>query len=159
MAFLPSATDLGSLNENVSFSHAISYTDDVLLTPLPVRITQIDVNPSTIVTVSDTVATTFTSVASISGYYFDSFSNTITYRIKDNKFVTVTKFSQIDRSKLDQIISYKASLSTSKTFSYKAEAINPTTLAVVATQIYTKTALNNYNTGKDSLTTYVGYTL
>jgi len=156
MAFTPVATDLGSVYENTNFSHAISYIDDILLTPLPVRITKIETNPSTIVTTSDTIATSFTSVASISGYYFDSFSNTITYRTIDNQFIVVSKFSQIDLSKIYGIISYKASLTTSKVFTYKAEAIDPTTLSVVATQIYTKTALNDYNSGKNSLITYLG---
>jgi len=163
MAFTPVATDLGSVYENTNFSHAISYIDDILLTPLPVRITKMETNPNTIITVSDNIPTTtttsftFTSVASVSGYYFDSFSNTITYRTIDDNFVVVSKFSQIDLSKIYGIISYKASLATSKVFTYKAEAIDPTTLSVVATQIYTKTALNNYSTGASSLLTYLGY--
>ena len=147
MAWTPSSTDLGSVNEAVSISHTITYTDDDTMTSYPVTITAVETNPNTIVISGDT----------ISGYYQDSFNNTITYRTSEGTFPVVSKFNQIDINKLDEMISYKASTASSKVFTYTARAIDGTT--VVATQIYSKTVTNDWTSGKNSLQTYVGYTL
>jgi len=149
MAWLPASTDLGSVNEIVSFSHTITYEEEDPLTmtmvSYPVTITANQVNPNTISVTG----------ASISGYYFESFDNTITYRTPEGSFPVVTKFNQIDVDRLYEMISYKASTASSKTFTYTATAKNGDT--VVATQTYSKTVTNDWTSGKNSLQEYVGY--
>lgn len=147
MAFNPTSTDLGSLNENVSFSHTITYIDDITAVSYPVTITAMETNPNTIIISGNT----------ISGYYQDSFNNTITYRTPEGTFPVVTKFNQIDLNNLDEIISYKASTVLSKTFTYTATAKDGST--PVATQTYTKIVTNDWTEGKNNLQTFVGYTL
>lgn len=146
MAWVPSSTNLGSVNENVNISHTVTYTDDMTMTSYPVTITADQVNPNTILISGNT----------ISGYYIDSFDNTITYRTPEGTFPVVSKFSQIELNKLYQMISYKASVSTSRTFTYTARAMDGTT--IVATQTYTKTITNDWTSGKNSLQYYVGLT-
>jgi hypothetical protein len=146
MAWTPSETDLGSVDENVNISHSFTYVDDLDMTEYPVTITAVETNPATIVI----------SGNSITGYYTDSFDNTITYRTQDGQFPVVTKFNQIDLDKLYQMISYKASTVISKTFTYTATAKDGDT--VVATETYTKTVTNNWTEGKNNLQTFVGYT-
>jgi hypothetical protein len=146
MAWTPSETDLGSVNENVNVSHTFTYFDDLDMTEYPVTITAVETNPATIVI----------SGNSITGYYTDSFDNTITYRTQDGQFPVVTKFNQIDLDKLYQMISYKASTVLSKTFTYTATAKDGDT--VVATETYTKTVTNDWTEGKNNLQTFVGYT-
>jgi hypothetical protein len=141
----PESTDLGSVNENVSFSHTVSYTDELTMTSYPVTITANEVNPNTISISGDT----------ISGYYFDSFDNTITYRTPEGSFPVVTKFNQIDIDKLYEMISYKASVVSSKTFTYTATAKDGDD--IIETQVYSKTVTNDWTSGKNSLQEYVGY--
>jgi hypothetical protein len=129
MAWTPSSTDLGSVNENVSISHTVTYIDDATMTSYPVTIAATETNPTTI---------------SISG-------------TPEGTFPVVTKFNQIDLNKLEEMISYKASVSTSRVFTYTATAKDGAT--TVATQSYTKTVTNDWTSGKTSLQTYVGYTL
>jgi hypothetical protein len=141
----PESTDLGSVNEIVSFSHTVSYTDELTMTSYPVTITANEVNPNTISISGDT----------ISGYYFDSFDNTITYRTPEGSFPVVTKFNQIDIDKLYEMVSYKASVVSSKTFTYTANAKDGDD--IIATQVYSKTVTNDWTSGKNSLQEYVGY--
>jgi hypothetical protein len=149
MAWLPESTDLGSVNEIVSFSHTITYEEEdpetMTMVSYPVTITVNQVNPNTI----------SVSGGTLSGYYFDSFDNTITYRTPEGSFPVVTKFNQIDLSRLDEMISYKASTVLSKTFTYTATAKDGDT--IVATQTYSKTVTNDWTSGKNSLQEYVGY--
>jgi hypothetical protein len=150
MPWNPVSTDLGSVNENVTFSHTITYEEEDPLTmtmvSYPVTVTANEVNPSTISIVG----------AAISGYYFDSFDNVITYRTAEGTFPVVTKFNQIQLDNLYEMISYKASTSRTKTFTYTATARNDLN-AVVATQVYSKTVTNDWTSGKNSLQEYVGY--
>ena len=145
----PVSSDLGSVNENVQFSHTVSYEAEDPLTmtmvSYPVTITANEANPSSISISGDT----------ISGFYFDSFDNLITYRTPEGTFPVVTKFNQIDITKLYEMISYKASTSQSRTFTYTATALNGS--EIVATQVYTKTVTNDWTSGKNSLQEYVGY--
>lgn len=145
----PVSSDLGSVNENVQFSHTVSYEAEDPLTmtmvSYPVTIIANEANPSSISISGDT----------ISGFYFDSFDNTITYRTPEGTFPVVTKFNQIDITKLYEMISYKASTSQSRTFTYTATALNGS--EIVATQVYTKTVTNDWTSGKNSLQEYVGY--
>jgi hypothetical protein len=86
MAFIPTSTNLGSVNENVSISHTVTYVDEATMTAYPVTITATETNPNTITISGDT----------LSGYYQDSFNNTITYRTPEGTFPVVTKFNEID---------------------------------------------------------------
>jgi hypothetical protein len=148
MPWSPS-TDLGSVNENVNISHSITYSevDELTLEEVsyPVTITANETNPSTISITGNT----------ISGVYSDSFDNTITYRTAEGTFPVVTKFNQIQLGDLYEMISYKASVSRSKIFTYTATARNGST--VVATETYSKTVTNDWTSGKNSLQEYVGY--
>lgn len=146
MAWTPSDVDLGSVNENVNFSHSFTYVDDLDMFEYSVTVTANETNPSTI----------SISANNISGHYTDSFDNVITYRTLDGQFPVVTKFNQIDLNELYQMISYKASTSSSKTFTYTAIAKDGDT--VISTQTYTKTVTNDWTEGKNSLQTFVGYT-
>ena len=146
MAWTPSETDLGSVNENVNISHTFTYVDDGDMTEYPVTVTAVETNPVTISVSGD----------SITGYYTDSFDNTITYRTESGDFPVVSKFSEIDLTQLDQMISYKASTVLSKIFTYTATAKDGDT--VVASQTYTKTVTNDWTEGKTNLQTFVGYT-
>ena len=146
MAWTPSETDLGSVNENVNISHTFTYVDDGDMTEYPVTVTAVETNPVTISVSGD----------SITGYYTDSFDNTITYRTESGEFPVVSKFSEIDLTQLDQMISYKASTVLSKIFTYTATAKDGDT--VVASQTYTKTVTNDWTEGKTNLQTFVGYT-
>lgn len=150
MAWDPVSTDLGSVNENVTFSHTITYEEEdpetMTMVSYPVTITANEANPSSISIVG----------ATLSGYYFDSFDNLITYRTPEGTFPVVTKFNQIELDNLYQMISYKASTSRSKTFTYTATARNDEN-EVVATQVYSKIVTNDWTSGKNSLQEYVGY--
>lgn len=146
MAWTPSLTDLGSVNENVSISHNITYVDDTTMISYPVTITKDQVNPDTINIAGNT----------ISGYYVDSFNSLIKYRTKLSEFITVSKFNQISQEKIGQMISYKASLERTKVYSYTAKAMNGNN--VVASAVYTKTVNNDWTSGKNSLQYYVGLT-
>jgi hypothetical protein len=148
MAWTPSESDLGGLNEIVSFSHTITYTDDTVEPPVeyPVVIVPTENNPDTINIAGNT----------ISGYYVDSFNSLIKYRTKLSEFITVSKFNQISQEKLDQMISYKASLERTKVYSYTAKAMDGNN--VVASTTYTKTVNNDWTSGKNSLQYYVGLT-
>lgn len=149
MAWLPESTDLGSVNENVTFSNTITYEQEdpgtMTMVSYPVTITVNQVNPNTI-SVSGGI---------LSGYYFDSFNNTITYRTTEGAFPVVTKFNQINIDQLYEMISYKASTVSSKTFTYTATVNDG--YGIIATQVYSKTVTNNWTSGKNSLQEYVGY--
>jgi hypothetical protein len=147
MAFNPSEIDLGTVLENTNFSHTITYfTEEEPIEEANVVIVALENNPSSITISGNT----------LSGYYFDSFDNTITYRTPSGTFPVVQKFEQINRDELYQMISYKASSVRTKVFTYRADAIIDD--EIVASQVYTKTVQNDWTNGKNSLQTFVGYT-
>jgi hypothetical protein len=148
MAFSPISTTLGTVNENTNFSFTVTYATILPPASLSVIITPLETNPNSIVI----------SGGSISGYYYDSFDNTLTYRTKTDTFITVPKFEQIDLNKLSEMVSYKASLVLYKNFTYRADAMN-TNGTVAASQIYTIIVSNDWTEGKNNLQTFVGYTL
>lgn len=148
MAFSPVSTTLGTVYENTNISYTITYmTADVVPVALSVVITKLETNPSTIVI----------SGGTISGYYFDSFENSIKYRTKTDTFITVPKFEQINRSILSEMVSFKASTVHYKNFTYRADAMNING-TVAASQVYTIIVSNDWTAGRDNLKTYVGYT-
>ena len=147
MSFSPVSTTLGTVNENNSFSFTITYATVLPPASLSVIITPLETNPNSIVI----------SGGTISGYYYDTFDNTITYRTKTDTFITVPKFEQIDLNKLSEMVSYKASLVHYKNFTYRADAMNING-TVAASQVYTIIVSNDWTAGRDNLKTFVGYT-
>jgi hypothetical protein len=138
----PEESDLGSVNENVTINHVIEYYDEEM-NPYEVEIVPIEVVPTL-----NVIANT------ISGFYTDSFDISVTYRTPNNTFVTVPRFNQIPINNVYAIVSYKASLTLSKTFSYVANAkINN---IVISSKTYTKTVTNDWTEGKNNLQYYVG---
>lgn len=150
MPWTPATANLGSVDENVSFSHTLIYEEvdplTLQLVSYPVTIVANETNPSSI-TISGAV---------ISGYYFDSFPYSITYRTDSGELPVVTKFSSVATSSLNEMVSYRASMLASKTYSYTATARNGST--ILSTQVFTKTVTNNWTPGRDLLKQYVGYT-
>lgn len=155
MAFTPSDPLLDTVTENFAFSHVISYTGvDSLGIPVSynVTLTANEPNPNTIII----------NANAISGYYFGQFPATIQYLTTDNQYVTVNAFNQIDVSKLREVIYYKASMVTSKTYNYTAVATytDPTTLVTdTQTQVYQIVLMNDWSSGITSLKAYIGLTV
>jgi hypothetical protein len=141
----PSSTQLNTVNEYNNVNHTITYSETSLLgatTTYDVTVTAIDTNTTVNVAGNN-----------ISGYYSDSFVNDIQYRTQDDQFVNVRKWADIDRSKISEVVYYKADTTTRKVYSYLATASNG------ATQTYTINVDNNWSSGRDSLLNEVNYTL
>ena len=155
MPFNPSSELLDTVIENFAFSHVITYTGvDSLGAPAEYEVTLVanETNPNTIVI----------NANAISGYYYGQFPATIQYLTTDNQYITVGNFSQIDTAKLREVIYYKASMATSKTYNYTATATytDPATMITdVQTQIYQIVLMNDWSSGITSLRTYVGMTV
>lgn len=156
MAFTPAGPLLDTVTENFAFSHVISYTGVDITTglevPYDVTLTANEPNPNTIII----------NANAISGYYFGQFPATIQYLTTDNQYVTVNAFNQIDVSKLREVIYYKASMVTSKTYNYTAVATytDPVTLVTdTQTQVYQIVLMNDWSSGITSLKSYVGLTV
>lgn len=154
--FYPINTQLGTVTENQSFSFEIYYEETnigLAVTRYPVTIVPTVTNPSTILI--QQLASPIRS--RISGYYFDSFTNTIQYRTPTDTFVTVPKFDQIDITKLSEMVSYDADTTFTKIYTYTATATDG--LIVKGINNYTITVQNDWTSGKTSLQTFVGYTV
>jgi hypothetical protein len=144
----PELEELGSITENVNFSHEITYFYGE---------GELGTLADVVITTNDNNSTVFVGGNSISGKYTDTFSSGITYKAKDKSFVTVDRFSNIPISNLEEVISFKASTEEYKVYNYTATAIVDN--VVVATKTYTKTVVNDWTSGRDSLVQFVGYTL
>ena len=147
MGWEPALTQLNTVDEFNNISHTITYSETTIgiggsTTTYDVVVTAIDPN-GTISAAGNT----------ISGFYSDSFTNDIQYRTQDNQFVNVRKWSEIDRSKISEVVYYKADTTRRKVYSYLARASNG------ATQTYTINVDNNWSSGRDSLLNEVNYTL
>lgn len=152
--FYPTLPLLGTVLEYQNFSFQIYYEEEDLLIPgsttrYPVTITPNEVNPVTVSMANGDPAT-------ISGYFYDSFDNSIIYRTPQDTFVTVEKFEQISRSALSEMVSYDADTTFIKDYTYTVKAMDGNT--VKAINIYTIKVQNDWTSGKNSLQTYVGYT-
>jgi hypothetical protein len=162
--FYPSNTQLGTVLENQNFSHTIYY--EVSLTSgTPVELGGTGVTTTTtrypvVITFNEQNPATVTKVdgdpAVLSGYYYDSFDNTLQYRTPQDTFVTVDKFEDISQSELSEMVYYLADTRTSINYTYTAKAMDGS--LVKAINIYTITVQNDWTNGKNSLQTYVGYT-
>lgn len=145
MAWNPSSDNLGTVNEGISVSHTITYSEidplTLLETTYPVTITAADTSPT--ISVSDN---------QIVGYYSDSFDYTVQHRTVDGELPIVNKFSELP-SNVYEMVKYSPNTATTKTFSYTAVAKNGST--VVSTKTYTKTVSNNWTYNKMLLQKYV----
>ena len=152
--FTPTDATLTTINENVNFSFSITYTLPAIppltgTTSYTVVITKLEQNPSTVIV----------SGNNISGYYHDSFDNNITYRTKQDTFVTVNKFDEIDTTTLLEMISYSADTNHYKNYTYRADAMSLDGTTVIDSKVYTIIVSNDWTAGKDSLQNFVEYTI
>ncbi len=162
--FYPSDSLLGTVLEYQNFNFSIYYEETTIsgtpsgsggsgtttsVTRYPVTITFNEENPNT-------VTKTDGDPASISGYYYDAFDNSLQYRTPQDTFVTVDKFEKIDQNALSEMIYYLADQRRTIDYTYTAKAMDGTT--VKAINIYTIKVQNDWTNGKNTLQTYVGYT-
>jgi len=147
LTFTPSDEILSTINENVNFSFSITYETDQ--TTYPVLITALEENPNTVI-ISENI---------ISGYFYDSFVNTIIYKTKENDIVTVNKFEEIDKTNLSDIVSYKADVNHYKNFTYRADAISVDGSVVIDSKVYTIIVSNDWTEGKENLHKFLEYTI
>jgi hypothetical protein len=142
--FSPFFTELGPTNEYTTFSYTITYEDGLLMSATVVITSlQPSEDPDSIVIAGNT----------ISGYFYDSFDKTLTYRTPDNKFIIVDKFTEIDKNNLSEMISYHPSLDFSKTFFYRADAYVGDN--IIDTKTYTIEVVQDWTSGMESLKEYV----
>jgi hypothetical protein len=162
--FYPSEEVLGTVLEYENFSFPIYYEVETITgTPVseggtgtsstisryPVEIVFNEDNPVTVLKINGDPATIF-------GYFYDSFDNSLQYRTPQDTFVTVDKFEEIDQNALSQMIYYLADTRRTIDYTYTANAMNGN--AIIASKIYTITVQNDWTNGKNTLQTYVGYT-
>lgn len=141
--FSPFFTELGPTNEYTNFNHTITYEDGLVSGIVIITSLQPNEDPDSIV-ISDNV---------ISGYFYDCFDKTLTYRTPDNRFITVDRFTDIDKQNLSEMVSYHPSLDFSRTFSYRADAYVGDN--IVDTKIYTIEVVQDWTSGMESLKEYV----
>jgi hypothetical protein len=141
VGFLPANTLLNTLNEQINFSHTITYTD-ILGVSYPVSISSSEIN-----------STVLTSGGTISGNYTNVFDETIHYRTikqdpNDDEFKTVYRLNDIDINNDYEIYHYNASEVRSKTYTYIASANGQS-------QSYTIVVANDWSAGRDELIKYI----
>lgn len=145
--FSPVFTELGPTNEYNTFSHVITYEDSLQVPPVSGTVVITSLQPS------EDPDSIVISGNTISGYFYDSFDKTLKYRTPDNRFITVDKFTDIDKENLSEMISYRPSLDFSRIFSYRADAYVGD--SIVDTKIYTIEVVQDWTSGMESLKEYV----
>lgn len=146
MPWTPTQTLLTTTDELQNLSFTISYVPDPSVTS----------NPAT-VTVTPVTSTPYIQVnaATISGYFSDSFNYSVNYIDRDNKNYTVSKFSDIDTTKLYQLYKYTPNMTPSITYTYNAVAKDSVTNSVLDTKTYSIVVTQNWTTNKMLLQRYV----
>lgn len=146
MPWTPTQTLLSTTDELKNLSFTISYVPDPLvsLNPATVTVTAFTSNPTIQV-----------SAATISGYFSDSFNYTVKYIDKDNKDYTVSRFSDIDITKLYGLYKYTPSMEQSVTYTYTAVAKDSITNAILDTQTYSIIVTQNWSANKSLLKRYI----
>lgn len=146
--FDPADTNLATVNELDTLpSISITYEEDDGFggtTSYDVTLTPQEQNPNTITITNG-------DPASISGYYFDSFTNSLQYLKDDGTYSTTDKFEKIDDDALSEMVYYLADRTFEKVFTYIASAEGET-------KTYTITVENDWTPGKNSLAEYVSRT-
>lgn len=138
--FLPSNTLLGKHREMDELSYTITYEklNEItgILTPYPVTLSALDILPETINIDGNT----------ISGFFSDSFSQSLQFLDIMGNYTTVTKFTEAEN--VDETIAFHPSMVQTRNFNILAMANNET-------QTYTITVLNDWTSGRDSLVALV----
>lgn len=162
--FYPIERVLGTVLEYENFSYGIYYEVETTsgtsvesggtgvtttTTRYPVQIVFNQENPPTVIKTNG-------DPANLSGYFYDSFDNSLQYRTPQNTFVVTDKFEKIDRSALSEMIYYLADTRRTIDYTYTANAMDGDD--VIASTTYTITVQNDWTNGKNTLQTYVGYT-
>jgi hypothetical protein len=142
--FTPTETNLASLNEEVTFSYTITYEE---VDELTMETVTYPVN----LIAEEIVPTVNISGGTISGYYTDSFNNTIQYLSQGKELITTDKFGKIVN--LYEMVKYGADQSRTKVFNYTANAMDGE--VIVDSKTYTITVTNDWTTGKNNLQSYV----
>lgn len=174
MPWTPTETLLGTHAEMQSFSHSIQYYDEgtagdpLAIPPVEagepfyynVKITPQQFNPNTVIFSAGNPGT-------VSGFYKGIFNDTLKTLNNDGSFSTITTLGQpegsiwnkVDRTNLNEVISFKADTTRSRTLTYLAEAYDPLApTVIVATQTYTILAQDrNWDPGKLALKELVSY--
>jgi hypothetical protein len=164
--FLPADSNLGSIQEYKGFSHTITYTDTL------------NVSHPVTITVEKPNATVITSGGTIKGHYSFVYNGTIKYRTKDDRFVEVSRWSDIDKAiannTLSEIYFYYADGTRTVLWINNTEQTVPWTnifnnevfwnrfdyiFGYIATangesRRYTITVNNNWTVGRDELAKY-----
>jgi hypothetical protein len=149
MAWTPSNPSLyviDQLNELVTFTQSISYTDATLVG----ETWNISITPD------QTNSTVIISGGTISGYYSNTFDGySIKYLDKTGKYSTVVDWNNISNAK--EIVDYRPAMQQTKTFTYTATATSSITNTIV-TQPFTIVVTNNWTVGKNNLKAAVAQT-
>jgi hypothetical protein len=148
MPWNPTQTLLTTTDELKNLSFTISYTQDPLVSLTPATVTVTAVTPTPYIQVN---------AATISGYYSDTFNYSVKYIDNINNKYTVSKFNDIDSTKLSQLYDYIPSMVESVTYYYTAVAKDSITSAVLATQTYSIVVTQNWSPNKNLLKRYVNF--
>ena len=137
MGWSPSNTTLGTVDERDAFSFTITYTDDITQQSEDVTITANDPDPDVVITDNN-----------IAGQYEDVFDQTIKYRTKQDTFVEVQKWSEINTDELYGVYHFIQDPATTKTYTFEATAGG-------ASQTYSIVVNNSLDYDKRQLAKYV----
>jgi len=136
MGWSPSNTTLGTVDERDAFSFTITYTN-ISGQSENVTITTNDSDSGVIITNN-----------TISGIYQDVFDQTIKYRTKQDTFVEVQKWSEINTDELYGVYHFIQDPATTKTYTFEATAGG-------ASQTYSIIVNNSLDYDKRQLARYV----
>ena len=137
MGWSPSNTTLGTVDERDAFSFTITYTDDITQQTEDVTITANDPDSNVVITDNN-----------ITGQYEDVFDQTIKYRTKQDAFVEVQKWSEINTTELYGVYHFIQDPTQTKTYTFEA-------MAGGASQIYSIVVNNSLDYDKRQLAKYV----
>lgn len=157
---LTTVYELGQVRENIVYTQAILPVRGATGSAMYTGATGIGAStggtsyPVTITTTmpNDTIVI---SGNTISGYYTNVFENTISYRTKDDQFVTVNSWADIVMAIADNVLSelyhYRADPRRTVTYTYQASASG-------MTKTYTINVDNDWLTGRNRLIKYANLT-
>jgi len=140
MGWNPSNTTLSTVDERDTFSFTITYTDDITQQSEDVTITANDPDPDVVITDNN-----------IAGQYEDVFDQTIKYRTKQDTFVEVQKWSEINTNELYGVYHFIQDPTPTKTYTFIASAGG-------ASQTYSIIVNNSLDYDKRQLAKYVNPT-
>ena len=140
MGWSPSNTTLATVDERDTFSFTITYTDDITQQSEDVTITANDPDSNVVITNNN-----------IAGKYEDVFDQTIKYRTKQDTFVEVQKWSEINTEELYGVYHFIQDTATTRTYTFEATAGS-------ASQTYSIIVNNDIDYDKRQLARYVNPT-